>query len=148
MGITVYLVAALAILGAIAGAGLTGYHRGQDNVRAEVALQVEQARNAAEAKRKAEADSARKYAADLQTTLDKQRRLSRDLGNSLAKHIAALPPRPAGCPPERLTDELLDDANRALAGPGDAAGGKLPGAGRTAADPDRPNDDRPLKPAR
>lgn len=148
MNVYVLMGAAIVVAALVAGAGVKGYRLGQDNVRAEVALSVEAARNEAEAKRNAEAATARKLAAGLQTALTKQRRLANDLGTSLQAHIRAMPAPAAGCPPERLTDELLNDLNRALAGAEGDAGRKLPDAAAATSSVNRSDNDRADKPAR
>ena len=108
-----YLAIALAVMVAVGAAGYKGYSLGEDHVRAENAIAVEASRAAAEKERAATELSARTAAASLQNALGRQRNLNRDLGDSLAKHIAAMPAPPANCPEPRLTDELWDDVNRA-----------------------------------
>lgn len=139
MGITIYLIAAIAVAVMVAGAGYKGYGLGQDNMRAEYAAAVEKARTEAEAKRQAEEVKARQLAQNLQTSLAKQRKLANDLGTSLQAHIRAIPKPPAGCPEPRLTDGLLSDVNRALAGAEGAPGTGLPPASGTTTPTDRPN---------
>jgi hypothetical protein len=135
VNVTIILIGAISILVLMGGSAYTAYGLGQDNVRAEVAESVAKARAEADAKRNAEAATARKLAAGLQTALTKQKGLNRDLGDSLAKHIAAMPAPPPGCPEPRLTDGLWDAwnaANHATAAP---AGRGLSIPGGTAASP-------------
>jgi hypothetical protein len=138
VNVTIILIGAIAILALMGGSAYTAYGLGQDNVRAEVAESVARARKEADAKRNAEAEKARKLAAGLQTALTKQKGLNRDLGDSLAKHIAAMPAPPAGCPEPRLTDGLLDDWNRANRATHHPAGRGLSVPGGTAAGADLP----------
>jgi hypothetical protein len=128
VNVTLILGAAVAILVLMGTSAYTAYGLGQDNVRAEVAESVARARKEADAKRNAEAEKARKLAAGLQTALTKQKGLSRELGDSLAKHIRAMPKPPPGCPEPAITDGMFDDLNRGLSGARHEAGRKLPAA--------------------
>lgn len=144
-----YLIAALVVIGLIAGAGYKGYQAGGDRVRAEFAQATIDAQAAAEAARQADQDKARKSAANLQAALAKQKRLNATLGDSLARHIAALPKPAAGCPPFAVPDGLRDTINRSLAGAAEgAASGVVPDAGRASAAANRPDDGRADPPAR
>lgn len=133
----IYMVAAIVFLAALAGTGWKAYGLGADHIRAEFAQAQEDARKAAESQRQADQQAARKAASTLQAALTRQKALSRDLGDSLAKHIAALPAPPPGCPEPRLTDGLRDTINRALAGGAGAAGTVVPSGSKPAADADR-----------
>ncbi len=136
MGITVYLVAALVVVGLVAGGTYKGYQAGADHERVANLAAAEQARKEAEAYSKGQRASARQSAANLQTALAKQKGLAHALGDSLAKHIAAMPPPPKGCPAPVLTDSLLGDWNAANTG-GRDTGGSVPATSGTVAPADR-----------
>ncbi len=142
-----YVYIALAFMVALAGAGWKGYDLGIDHERVANLAAAEQARKEAEAYSKGQRASARQSAANLQTALAKQKGLAHALGDSLAKHIAAMPPPPKGCPAPVLTDSLLNDWNGANAGSG-AAGGSVPGPSGVVAPADgrepRRGDPKPL----
>lgn len=134
-----WLIGALVVVALVAGAGWKGWDLRGDREAAKSAAAVEKARAEADARRQAEEVKARASAATLETALAKQRRLNVSLGHSLQAHIRAIPARPAGCPPERLTDELLVDVNRALTGAEGTPGGKLPATSGSPADANRPD---------
>ena len=136
----VYLIAALVVVGLVAGAGWKGYDLGQDDARAEFAAERDRARERSEANRKADQDKARKSAQNLQTALARQKALNRDLGTALEAHIRALPAPPDGCPAPTLTPGLLDAWNAGNRAGSGAAGGSLPTGSRAAAGTDRPDD--------
>ncbi len=123
----IYLVAIIAGLVALAGAGWKGYDLGIDHERVANLAAAEQARKEAEAYSKGQRVSARQSAANLQTALAKQKVLAHALGDSLAKHIAAMPAPHKGCPAPVLTDSLLNDWNGANAGSG-TSGGSVSGS--------------------
>lgn len=133
----VYLIAALALMVALAGAGYKGYALGEDHVRAENAEAVAQAQKEADAYAAGLRTASRKQAKNLQTALAKQKGLNRAIGTELEQALRkAAESVPAGCPPPGLSDGLRDLWNRANHAPDRATGGSVPGSGGTAADAD------------
>ena len=131
----ILLAVVVAFAVAVTGAGIQGYRLGGDSVRIEWESATIKAKDEAELARQRTADTARKLSGNLQTALGKEKRLNRDLSTSLQAHIRAIPAPPAGCPDPVLTPSLLDDWNRANAGPDSPAAGGLPATGGTAAAP-------------
>ena len=136
-GVLAYLIAGVALVGALGGLywriDSAAYERGAGKVRQEW-----DAANAA-AQLQAEAERARQDA--LRATLDKQatgrlaneKKRSGELMASLDAHIRA-----AGLRPDcRITDELRDDANRALSGGQGVGPGTVPGGPKPPAAPGR-----------
>src|SRR3990167_4206500 len=129
MGLIAYGLIALAILGALSGIGYKIRESGKDAVKVEWAADV--------AARKAEAEAERERQDALRATQDKQatrrladaKRRSTELMGSLEAHIKAAGLR-TDC---RITPELLEDANRALAGGEGVGPGAVPSGPKPAA---------------
>jgi hypothetical protein len=137
VNVTLILGAAVAIMVLMGISSYTAYGLGGDSVRAEKAAEEKQAREESEAYSRGLRASARKTAATLQSKLIQQKALAHELGGSLAKHIAAMPKTPVGCPEPAISDGVFNDLNRALSGAASAAGGKLPATTGAASPADR-----------
>ena len=144
MNLLLYGIVALAILGTLSGIAYKVRESGYEACKVEWQAANAEATAAAELERKRQESVSRDQARTLEAKLAKQRRLNSDLANVVNQHISRIPPPPAGCPVPALTPELLDDANRALAGPEGPTPGSLPDAGGTAAPAGRSDDGKPV----
>ena len=129
MSLIAYGLIALALIGALSGVGYKIRESGKDAVRVEWAADV--------AARKAEAEAERMRQDALRQAQDKQatrrladaRKSNAALLTSLDAHIRVAR-LPADC---RITDLLLGDANRALAGDEGSGPGTVPSSAKPAA---------------
>ena len=127
----VWLIATIAFMAALAGAGYKGYNFGAASVRADWDRAIIEARDAADSQRKADQDKARKLASRYEAKIATQALASREIKGQLDVALKARP-LPASCV---MDDGVFNALNAALGGEG-ATGAKLPdGSGKTAVAP-------------